>query len=211
MKRLNKLLSAISKFSSRDYTARYINGIKFDLHLQTIEATDGHAAIIVKGSKGLVAAMANEYAEHLGLEPVGGDFGVIKLAPANGKKWWPNAERLNEELTQKANLHHCLIFHHDPELNKFAYVHNDQFKRLNQFCKVVKVPLKLIPGENPVSALMQYGKGSFNGEDVYFCIAQMPSLRMTYDANDNPTATCIRYESLDEIDQTTMAMFKEMA
>jgi hypothetical protein len=211
MKRLNKLLSAISKFSSRDYTARYINGIKFDLRLQTIEATDGHAAIIVKGSKGLVAAMANEYAEHLGLEPVGGDFGVIKLAPANGKKWWPNAERLNEELTQKANLHHCLIFHHDPELNKYAYVHNDQFKRLNQFCKAVKVPLKLIPGENPVRALMQYGKGSFNGEDVYFCIAQMPSLRMTYDANDNPTSTCIRYESLDEIDQTTMAMFKEMA
>jgi hypothetical protein len=34
---------------------------------------------------------------------------------------------------------------------------------------------------------------------------------MTYDANDNPTPTCIRYESLDEIDQTTMAMFKEMA
>ena len=210
MKRLNKLLSAISKFSSRDYTARYINGIKFDLRLQTIEATDGHAAIIVKCSKGLVAAMANEYAEHLGLEPVGGDFDVIKHAPANGKMW-PNAERLSEELTQQANLHKCLIFRHDPELNKHAYVHNDQFKRLNQFCKAVKVPLKLIPGENPVRALMQYGKGSFNGEDVYFCIAQMPLLRMTYDANDNPSSTCIRYESLDEIDQTTMAMFKEMA
>ena len=211
MKRLNKLLSAISKFSSRDYTARYINGIKFDLRLQTIEATDGHAAIIVKGSKGLVAAMANEYADHLGLEPVGGDFGVIKLAPANGKKWWPNAERLNDELTQKANLHKCLIFHHDPELNKYAYVHNDQFKRLNQFCKAVNVPLKLIPGENPARALMQYGKSSFNGEDVYFCIAQMPLFHMTYDADGNPTSTCIRYESLDEIDQTTMTMFKEMA
>lgn len=210
MKRLNKLLSAISKFSSRDYTARYINGIKFDLRLQTIEATDGHAAIIVKGSKGLVAAMANEYAEHLGLEPVGGDFGVVKLAPVNGKMW-PNAERLNDELTRQANLHKCLIFRHDPELNKHAYVHNDQFKRLNQFCKVVKVPLKLIPGENPVSALMQYAKGKFNGEDVYVCIAQMPMLHMTFDAEDKPTSTCIRYESLDEIDQATMDMFKEMA
>lgn len=211
MKRLNKLLSAISKFSSRDYSARYINGIKFDLNLQTIEATDAHAAVIVKGSKGLVAAMANEYAEYLGLEPVGGDFGVIKLAPANGKLWWPKAERLSEELTNEGNLHRCLIFRHDPELNTHAYVHNDQFKRLNQFCKAVKVPLKLIPGENPVRALMQYAKGNFNGEDVYVCIAQMPTFNMTYDADGNPTSTRITYESLDEIDQTTMAIFKEMA
>lgn len=30
MKRLNKILSVVQKFASKDYTARYINGIKFD-------------------------------------------------------------------------------------------------------------------------------------------------------------------------------------
>ena len=95
MKRLNKILSAVQKFASKDYTVRYINGIKFDLNRQTIEATDGHGAVVIKGSKGFVAGMANDYAEYLGLEPVGGDFDIVKLAPKNGKPF-PKAERLQE-------------------------------------------------------------------------------------------------------------------
>ncbi len=213
MKRVNKLLAAIQKFSSVDNVSRYIHGIKFDLNRQTIEATDGHAAIIVKGSRGFVAGMANDYAEYLGLEPVGSDFGnlgIVKLAPAHGKTW-PKAERLDKENTLKADLHRCLHFDHDPATNNYAHVHNEQFQRLNQFCKAVKVPLKLIPGMRTVDALMQYGKGKFNGEDIYFCIAQMPMFHAEYDAQGNPITTCIRYESTDEIDKESMQVFKQMA
>lgn len=213
MKRLNKLLAAVKKFSSVDNVARYIHGIKFDLNRQTIEATDGHAAIIVKGSRGFVAGMANDYADYLGLEPVGSDFGnlgIVKLAPAHGKTW-PNAERLDKENTLKADLHRCLHFDHDPATNNYAHVHNEQFQRLNQFCKAVKVPLKLIPGMRTVDALMQYGKGKFNGEDIYFCIAQMPMFHAEYDAQGNLITTCIRYESTDEIDKESMQVFKQMA
>ena len=63
MKRLNKILAAAQKFASKDYTYRNLNAIKFDLNRQTIEVTDGHAGIVIKGSKGFVAGMANDYAE----------------------------------------------------------------------------------------------------------------------------------------------------
>lgn len=214
MKRLNKLLAAIKKFSSVDNVARYIHGIKFDLNRQTVEATDGHAGIIVKGSKDFIVKMANEYAEYLGLEPVGSDFGelgIVKLAPAHGKKTWPNAERLDKENTLKADLHKCLRFEHDPKTNDYAHINNDQFQRLNQFCKVVKVPLKLIPGITHFAPVMQYGKSKFNGEEIYFCIAQMPTLRAVYDAQDNLITTCVQYESMDEIDNESMQVFKQMA
>jgi hypothetical protein len=214
MKRLNKLLAAIKKFSSVDNVARYIHGIKFDLNRQTIEATDGHAGIIVKGSKDFIVKMANEYAEYLGLEPVGSDFGnlgIVKLAPAHGKTW-PKAERFYKvDMLLKADLHKCLHFDHDPATNNYAHVHNEQFQRLNQFCKAVKVPLKLIPGMRTVDALMQYGKGKFNGEDIYFCIAQMPMFHAEYDAQGNLITTCIRYDSVNEIDKESMQVFKQMA
>ena len=209
MKRINKLLAAISKFSSRDYTYRAIHGIKFDLYNQTIEATDGLAAVMVHGTREFVAKMANEYAEYLGLEPVGDSFGIVKLAPAIGKPW-PKAERLPEELIHKGNLHVCFRMEHDPEMCNKARIFTDQLPRLNQFCNAVHATLKLIPGESRVSATMQYGTGTYKGEPVRFCIAQMPSNLNCYYESDNPKYTDVSYNSLDEIDHETRKLFKDM-
>lgn len=209
MKRLNKILSAVQKFASKDYTARYINGIKFDLNRQTIEATDGHAAVIIKGSRGFVAGMANDYAEHLGLEPVGSDFDIVKLAPKNGKKF-PVAERLPEEDNRRGDLHPCLRFgEHDPEECSSAIIFNDQFPRLNALCKALKVTLHLNPGVNCTYASMQYGKSSYNGEEILFCIAQMPCHRSIYDANGDPKTTTVTYSPLDETERDAMEQFKK--
>ena len=127
------------------------------------------------------------------------------------KNTWPNAERLDKENTLKADLRKCLSFEHDPKTNDYAHIHNGQFQRLNQFCKVVKVPLKLIPGMTYLAPVMQYGKSKFNGEEIYFCIAQMPTFRAVYDAQDNLITTCVQYESMDEIDNEAMQVFKQMA
>ena len=209
MKRLNKILSVVQKFASRDYTARYINGIKFDLIRQTIEATDGHAAIILRGSRGFVAGMANDYAEHLGLEPVGSDFDIVKLAPKNGKKF-PVTERLPEEANHRGDLHLCLRFgDHDPEECSSAIIFNDQLPRLNAICKALKTTLHLVPGTTNLSALMQYGKSSYNGEEILFCIAQMPCHRSNYDENGDPKTTTVTYSPLDETERDTMEQFKK--
>lgn len=209
MKRLNKILSAVQKFASKDYTARYINGIKFDLNRQTIEATDGHAAIIIKGSRGFVAGMANDYAEHLGLEPVGSDFDIVKLAPKNGRKF-PVAECLPEEANYRGDLHPCLSFgEHDPEECSSAIIFNDQFPRLNALCKVLKTTLHLVPGTTKMNALMQYGKSSYNGEEILFCIAQMPCHRSIYGENGDPKTTTVTYSPLDETERDAMERFKK--
>ena len=209
MKRLNKILSAVQKFASRDYTVRYINGIKFDLNRQTIEATDGHGAIIIKGSRGFVAGMANDYAEHLGLDPVGGDFDIVKLAPKNGKPF-PKAERLPEEANYTGDLHKCLRFgEHDPEECSSTIIFNDQLPRLNAICKALKTTLHLVPGTTNLSALMQYGKSSYNGEEILFCIAQMPCHRSIYDENGDPKTTTVTYSPLDETERNAMEQFKK--
>ena len=210
MKRLNKILAAAQKFASKDYTYRILNAIKFDLNRQTIEVTDGHAGIVIKGSKGFVAGMANDYAEYLGLEPVGGDFGIVKLAPKNGKRY-PKAERLSDDELQRGDLFRVLRFgDHDPEFCKKSVIYKDQLPRLNQFCKAVRAKLHLIPGTSPVSAMMQYGKGQFNGTDFIFCISQMPCHSDVMDDEGNPKTEAVTYESLDEIDQETMKQFEKM-
>lgn len=210
MKRLNKLLAAMKKFSSKDCTERYIHGIKFDLNRRTVEATDGHAAVILHGGRAFVAKMANEYADYLGIEPPGDDFGVAQLAPAMGKTF-PNAERLDRELTVKGDLLKCLRFEHDPTDNKSAYVHSGQFPRLEQVCKALGVALKLIPGTDSTSNLMQYGTSHFGGDEIKFCLAQMPQLYKTFDGDGKPTSTVVTYDSLDEIDSATMGVFKGLA
>lgn len=208
MKRLNKILSAVKKFASIDYTARYINGIKFDMVRQTIEATDGHAAIIIKGSRGFIAGMANDYAEHLGLDPVGSDFDIVKLVPKNGRKY-PVPERLPEEANYKGDLHKCLRFgDHDPELCRSAFIFNDQFPRLNALCKALKTTLHLVPGTTTVAAMMQYGKSTYNGEEILFCLAQMPAVRMTYDDDGNARTSAIEYSDLGETERDAMNQFK---
>lgn len=207
MKRLNKILSAVQKFASRDYTARYINGIKFDLNRQTIEATDGHGAVVIKGSKGFVAGMANDYAEYLGLDPVGSDFDIVKLAPKNGKPF-PKAERLPEEANYTGDLHKCLRYgEHDPEGCSSAIVFNDQFLRLNALCKALKTTLHLVPGPTNLSALMQYGKSSYNGDEILFCIAQMPAHRMVFDDNGVAKTSTINYSDMDETERDAMSQF----
>lgn len=209
MNRLNKILSAVQKFASKDYTARYINGIKFDLNRQTIEATDGHAAIILKGSRGFVAGMANDYAEHLGIDPVGSDFGIVKLAPKNGKKF-PVAERLPEEANHRGDLHTCLCFgEHDPEICSSTIILNDQLPRLKAICKVLRVTLHLNPGLNRTHASMQYGKSSYNGEEILFCIAQMPCHLSKYDENGDQKTTTVTYSPLDETESDAMKQFKK--
>lgn len=210
MKRLNKLLAAMKKFSSKDCTARYIHGIKFDLNRRTVEATDAHAAVILHGSRAFVAKMANEYADYLGIEPPGDDFGVAQLAPAMGKKW-PKAERLDKELTLKGDLLKCLRFEHNPADNKSAYVHCDQLPRLEQVCKALGVALKLIPGTLRTYNLLQYGTSHFGGEEIMFCLAQMPQHYETFGATGKPTSTVVTYDSLDEIDSETMRVFKGLA
>ena len=210
MKRLNKILAAMQKFASRDYTYRNLNAIKFDLKRQTIEVTDGHAGIVIKGDKDFIVSMANEYAEYLGLDPVGSDFVAIKLAPKNGKRY-PNAERLSDDEVQRGDLLRVLRFaDHDPEFCKKSVIFKDQLPRLNQFCKAVRAKLHLIPGTSRVSAMMQYGKGQFNGSDFIFCIAQMPCNRELMDDDGNPKTEVVTYESLDEIDQETMKQFEKM-
>jgi len=91
-KRTDKLLYALQEYVSKDYVYRNIACIKFDLERQTIEVTDGHGAVVLHTSKGLIASLANQYAEYLGLDPVGGDFGVVKLAPKNGKTTYKGDE-----------------------------------------------------------------------------------------------------------------------
>jgi hypothetical protein len=207
MKRLNKILSAVQKFASKDYAARHINGIKFDMVRQTVEATDGHGAIIIKGSRGFVAGMANDYAEYLGLDPVGSDFDIVKLAPKNGKKF-PVAERLPEEDNRRGDLHPCLRFgEHDPEGCSSAIVCNDQFPRLNALCKALKTTLHLVPGTTNMAALMQYGKSSYNGEEILFCIAQMPCYLSLYDENGTPKTTTVTYSPMDETERDAMKQF----
>lgn len=209
MKRLNKILAAVQKFASKDYNARYLNGIKFDLNRQTVEATDGHGAIIIKGSRGFVAGMANDYAEHLGLDPVGSDFGIVKLAPKNGKEF-PVAERLPEEDNRRGDLHPCLRFgEHDPDGCSSAIVCNDQFPRLNALCKALKTTLHLVPGTTNMAALMQYGKSSYNGEEILFCIAQMPCYLTLYDEKGVPKTTTVTYSPLDETERDAMEQFKK--
>jgi hypothetical protein len=210
MKRLNKILAAVQKFASKDYTYRNLNAIKFDLNRQTIEVTDGHAGIIIKGDKDFIVSMANEYAEYLGIDPVGSDFTAVKLAPKNGK-WYPNAERLSDDEVHRGDLFRVLRFgDHDPEFCKKSVIFKDQLPRLNQFCKAVRAKLHLIPGTSPVSAMMQYGKGQFNGMNFIFCIAQMPCHRNLMDDEGNPKTEAVTYESLDEIDQETMKQFEKM-
>ena len=207
MKRLNKILAAVQKFASKDYNARHINGIKFDMVRQTVEATDGHGAIIIKGSRGFVAGMANDYAEYLGLDPVGSDFDIVKLAPKNGKKF-PVAERLPEEDNRRGDLHPCLRFgEHDPEGCSSAIVCNDQFPRLNALCKALKTTLHLVPGTTNMAALMQYGKSSYFGEEILFCLAQMPCHRSLYDENGVPKTTTVTYSPLDETERDAMKQF----
>lgn len=209
MKRLNKILAAVQKFASKDYNARYINGIKFDLNRQTVEATDGHGAIIIKGSRGFVAGMANDYAEHLGLDPVGSDFGIVKLAPKNGKEF-PVAERLPEEDNRRGDLQPCLRFgEHDPDGCSSAIVCNDQFPRLNALCKALKTTLHLVPGTTNMAALMQYGKSSYNGEEILFCIAQMPCYLTLYDEKGVPKTTTVTYSPLDETERDAMKQFEK--
>lgn len=208
MKRLNKILSVMQKFASKECTARYINGIKFDLNRQTIEATDGHAAIIIKGSRGFVAGMANDYAEYLGLNPVGSDFNIVKLAPKNGKKF-PVAERLSEDDNHRCDLHRCLRFgEHDPEGCSSVIVLNEQFPRLNALCKALNTNLHLVPGMTNKAALMQYGKSSYNGEEILFCIAQMPCHR-SIGENSTPDTTTVIYSPLDETERDAMKQFKK--
>ena len=207
MKRLNKILSAVQKFASKDYTVRYINGIKFDLVHQTVEATDGHAAVVIKGNKGFVSGMANDYAEYLGLDPVGGDFSIVKLAPKNGKPF-PTAERLPEEANYTGDLHKCLRYgEHDPETCSSAIVFNDQFSRLNALCKALKTTLHLVPGTTNLSALMQYGKSFYNGEEILFCIAQMPCFHMKFDDNGVATTSTIKYSDMNETERDAMEQF----
>ena len=207
MKKLNKILCAVRKFVSKDYTYRFLNGIKFDLNRQTIEATDGHAAVIIKGSRGFVAGMANDYAEYLGLPPVGGDFTEIRIATKNGKNY-PVPELITGEEARKGNLWKCLKFgEHDPEMCNSALVHDDQLPRLNQMCRALGTKLHLIPGTSRVNALMQYGTSNYNGDELVFCIAQMPSLGQAYDKNGNPLRTAIRYKSLGELDRDAMKQF----
>jgi len=207
MKRLNKILAAVQKFASKDYTARHINGIKFDMVRQTVEATDGHGAIIIKGSRGFVAGMANDYAEYLGLDPVGSDFDIVKLAPKNGKEF-PVAERLPEEDNRRGDLHPCLRFgEHDPEGCSSAIVCNDQFPRLNALCKALKTTLHLVPGTTNMAALMQYGKSSYNGEEILFCIAQMPCHRSIHDETGVQKTTTVTYSPLDETERDAMKQF----
>lgn len=210
MKRLNKILAAAQKFASKDYTYRNLNAIKFDLNRKTIEVTDGHAGIVIKGDKDFIVSMANEYAEYLGLDPVGSDFTAVKLAPKNGKRY-PKAERLSDDELQRGDLLRVLRFaDHDPEFCKKSVIYRDQLPRLNQFCKAVHTKLHLIPGTSPVSAMMQYGKGQFNGVNFIFCIAQMPCHRNFMDDAGNPKTEAVTYESLDEIDQETMKQFEKM-
>lgn len=210
MKKLNKILCAVRKFVSKDYTHRFLNGIKFDLNRQTIEATDGHAAVIIKGTRGFVAGMANDYAEYLGLPPVGGDFDEVRIAPKNGKKY-PVPELITGEDARAGNLWACLKFgEHDPEMCDYALVHNDQFPRLNQMCRALGTKLHLIPGPSYINALMQYGTSNYNGDELVFCIAQMPARDQAYDDNGNPLRTTISYESLDELDRDAMKQFTPM-
>ena len=210
MKRINKILAAAQKFASKDYTYRNLNAIKFDLKRQTIEVTDGHAGIVIKGDKDFIVSMANEYAEYIGLDPVGSDFTAVKLAPKNGKRY-PKAERLSDDELQRGDLLRVLRFgDHDPEFCKKSVIYKDQLPRLNQFCKAVRAKLHLIPGTSPVSAMMQYGKGQFNGMNFIFCIAQMPCHRNVMDDAGNPKTEAVTYESLDEIDQETMKQFENM-
>lgn len=200
-KKISNILYALQDFVSRDYTLRNIAAIKFDLNRQTIEVTDGHAAVILLTSKGLIAALANEYAEYLGLDPVGGDFGVVKLAPKNGVKYPP--ERLPDEENARPNLYRVFSWdRQDPEMNKWSLVHKDQIKRLNKLCKALKVELKLIPGASRIGPLFQYGKATYQGEEVKFCICQMPM-------HEYSTQPCekITYQSLDELDTETMKDF----
>lgn len=201
-KRLSKLLYAIQSFVSKDYTYRRINGIKFDLRRCAVEATDGHALVIVKASRGLVAALANEYADYLGLEPVGGDFDAVKLAPRNGTKFPP--EKLSEDDTRVTLLDRVIPFgNQDPEWNTVSYVHPDQFPRLEKFCKALKVTLKLIPNKTRLGALVQYGKAVYCGECVRFCIVQMPM------HPDSPQPkTEVSYKYLDELDKESEAIFR---
>ena len=200
-KRTNKLLYALQDFVSKDYTFRNIACIKFDLQRQTIEVTDGHAGIILNTSKGLIASLANEYAEYLGLDPVGGDFGVVKLAPKNGKKFPP--ERLPDEMNEKPDLWTVFRWDNQDPDNKSAVVAQSQLLRLNKLCKVLGVKLKLIPGSIKVAPLFQYGKCTYMGEEVKFCICQMP---MVYARPEIPHVV-ITYESLDELDRETMKDF----
>lgn len=207
MKRLNKILSAVQKFASKDYNVRYVNGIKFDMVRQTIEATDGHGAIIIKGSRGFIAGMANDYAEYLGLEPVGDDFSIVKLAPKNGKPF-PRAERLPEEANHTGDLWRCIRpGEHDPQMCNTVHVLKDQFPRMHQLCGALKTKLKLIPGTRKTSPMMQYGKSSYNGNEIYFCIVQMPALGERFDQDGNPLTVKVSYSSLDEIDKESMAQF----
>lgn len=200
-KKMSNILYALQDFVSRDYTLRNIAAIKFDLNRQTIEVTDGHAAVILLTSKGLIAALANEYAEYLGLDPVGGDFGVVKLAPKNGVKYPP--EQLPAEENNRPNLYRVFQWDvQDPELNKQAIVAKDQLKRLNKLCKALKVELKLIPGCGTLKPLFQYGKATYQGEEVKFCICQMP----LHEYSTLPSEK-ITYKSLDELDRDIMKDF----
>lgn len=151
--------------------------------------------------------MANDYAEYLGLEPVGGNFDIVKLAPKNGKPF-PKAERLPEEAKYTGDLHKCLRFgEHDPEMCRYAIVVNDQFPRLNALCKALKTTLHLVPGTTNLSALMQYGKSFYNGEEILFCIAQMPARRMEFDGNGDATTSIIKYSDMDETERDAMEQF----
>lgn len=200
-KRTDKLLYALQEYVSKDYVYRNIACIKFDLERQTIEVTDGHGAVVLHTCKGLIAALANQYAEYLGLDPVGGDFGVVKLAPKNGKKFPP--ERLPDELNSKPDLWSVFRWdNQDPEMNKSSPVAVDQFGRLNKLCKVLGIHLKLIPGSSRISPLFQYGKTTYKGDEVKFCICQMP----IFENSPFPHVE-IRYDSLDELDRETMKEF----
>jgi hypothetical protein len=214
MERLNKILAAVQKFASKDYTYRDLNGILFDVKRQVIEATDGQSGVIIKANKDFVIGMANEYAYYLGLDPVGPDIGpnldAVKLAPKNGKRY-PKAERLSTDAIYHGDLLRVLRFgEHDPECCTKAFVHKDQFQRLNQFCKAVHTKLHLIPGTTQSAATMQYGKDQFNGMGFFYCIAQMPCHRESFYDDGTPATEAVTYSSLDEIDLESMKQFESM-
>jgi hypothetical protein len=77
-------------------------------------------------------------------------------------------------------------------------------------CRALGTKLHLIPGPSRVNALMQYGTSNYNGDELVFCIAQMPARDQAYDDNGNPLRTAISYESLDELDRDAMKQFTPM-
>jgi hypothetical protein len=54
---------------------------------------------------------------------------------------------------------------------------------------------------------MQYGKSSYNGDEILFCIAQMPAHRMVFDDNGVAKTSTIEYSDMDETERDAMNQF----